>query len=247
MESRWKSFRSIILSWIHNLVWIAQHLDRKIYCSSLSVLSACRFKDSSCSRRRSLCGLPVGEVHRQVGFYFACLLWYFVQRRHVQVWPLGTRRWLGTQGLQQVEGAGRDVVQVREHFSVPLFQMVLLLTGIPKIFLVLFSTGSFLNRTTQDCTWMDPNLLCQDYEMDFSMTVSNLILSKSISIYMTVSNLISSLFITVSSSILFKSYDSASQRAWFGGDYMSIIGECECRWNRTFFLQKQLLHPIVMW
>ena len=33
----------------------------------------------------------------------------------------------------------------------------------------------FLVRTTQDCTWMDPNLLCQDYEMDFSMSVSNLI------------------------------------------------------------------------
>ena len=115
-----------------------------------------------------------------------------------------------------------------------------------NIFLFSFSTGSFLNRSTQDCTWMDPNLLCQDYEMDFSMTVSNLILSKSTSIYMTVSNLISSLFITVSSFILFKSYHSASQRAWFGGDYMSIIGECECRWNRTF-LQKHLLHPIVMW
>ena len=57
---------SIILSGSHN-TWIGKY-------SSLSFFLACRFKDSSCSRRRSLCGLPVGEVHRQVGFYFACLL-----------------------------------------------------------------------------------------------------------------------------------------------------------------------------
>ena len=67
---------SCLGTWIHNLVWIAQHLDLKIYCSSS--LSACRFKDSSCSRRRRLCGLPVGEVHRQVGFYFACLLFVVI-------------------------------------------------------------------------------------------------------------------------------------------------------------------------
>jgi len=50
-----------------------------------------------------------------------------------------------------------------------------------------------LCRSTQDCTWMDPNLLCQDYEMDFSMS-----------------------------------------RAWFGGDFMSIIGECECSRGMTW-------------
>ena len=43
-------------------------------------------------------------------------------------------------------------------------------------------------RRTEDCTWMDPDLICQDYEMDFSM-----------------------------------------DRGWFGGDYLAIIGECECR------------------
>ena len=35
-----------------------------------------------------------------------------------------------------------------------------------------FSSSSF-NRTIQDCTWMDRNLMCKDYEMDFSMNVSN--------------------------------------------------------------------------
>ena len=63
---------SIILSGSHN-TWIGKYI---IHLYHFFV--ACRFKDSSCSRRRSLCGLPVGEVHRQVGFYFVCLLFVVI-------------------------------------------------------------------------------------------------------------------------------------------------------------------------
>jgi len=45
-----------------------------------------------------------------------------------------------------------------------------------------------LCRSTLDCTWMDHNMQCEDYELDFSMN-----------------------------------------RGWFGGDYLAIVGECECR------------------
>jgi len=50
-----------------------------------------------------------------------------------------------------------------------------------------------LCRNTEDCTWMDKDLICQDYEMDFSM-----------------------------------------DRGWFGGDYLAIIGDCECRRGMDF-------------
>ena len=176
---------SCLGTWIHNLVWIAQHLDREIYCSSLSFFWLAGLKTAAAVGGGAYVGYQLGKFTGRLVFILlvCCLLWYFVQRRHVQVWPLGTRRWLGTQGLQQVEGTGRDVVQVREHFSVPLFNWSFFKQDHTRFFLFSFSTGSFLNRSTQDCTWMDPNLLCQDYEMDFSMTVSNLILSKSISKY----------------------------------------------------------------
>lgn len=45
-----------------------------------------------------------------------------------------------------------------------------------------------LCRSSLDCTWMDQNMQCEDYELDFSMN-----------------------------------------RGWFGGDYLAIVGECECR------------------
>jgi hypothetical protein len=44
-----------------------------------------------------------------------------------------------------------------------------------------------LCRKTQDCSWIDERLYCQDYELDFSPS-----------------------------------------RAWFGGDFASIVGECAC-------------------
>jgi len=44
-----------------------------------------------------------------------------------------------------------------------------------------------LCRNDGDC-WLDPNLECQDYELDFDIN-----------------------------------------RGWFGGDYLSIVGACECR------------------
>jgi len=51
-----------------------------------------------------------------------------------------------------------------------------------------------LCRSDKDCKWIDPNLDCEDYELDFSPT-----------------------------------------RAWFGGDFAAIIGECDCpdnmQWN----------------
>ena len=43
-------------------------------------------------------------------------------------------------------------------------------------------------RTRDDCSWMDRNLLCQDYDLDLSIS-----------------------------------------RAWFGGDFASIRGKCQCR------------------
>ena len=42
-------------------------------------------------------------------------------------------------------------------------------------------------RTTADCNWMDRYLLCEDYELDVSVS-----------------------------------------RAWFGGDFASIRGKCQC-------------------
>ena len=42
-------------------------------------------------------------------------------------------------------------------------------------------------RTRDDCSWMDRNLLCQDYDLDLSIS-----------------------------------------RAWFGGDFASIRGKCQC-------------------
>jgi len=44
-----------------------------------------------------------------------------------------------------------------------------------------------LCRNDGDC-WLDPNLECQDYELDFDIN-----------------------------------------RGWFGGDYLAIVGACECR------------------
>ena len=47
-----------------------------------------------------------------------------------------------------------------------------------------------LCRNTDDCSWLDRNLLCQDYELDISPS-----------------------------------------RAWFGGDFASIVGKCQCGWS----------------
>ena len=60
-------------------------------------------------------------------------------------------------------------------------------------------------RSTLDCAWMDPHMLCQDYELDFSMNVSST---------RTALGFIETL---------------SFQRGWFGGDYLAIVGECECR------------------
>ena len=51
----------------------------------------------------------------------------------------------------------------------------------------------FLCRSTSDCSWVDPRLYCQDYELDFSPS-----------------------------------------RAWFGGDFASIVGECACPRGMVF-------------
>ena len=48
-------------------------------------------------------------------------------------------------------------------------------------------TDGLLCRTSQDCRWLDPNLQCQDYDIDFSVS-----------------------------------------RAWLGGSFADIVGECEC-------------------
>jgi len=45
----------------------------------------------------------------------------------------------------------------------------------------------FMCRKTEDCSWVDRRLYCQDYDLDFSPS-----------------------------------------RAWFGGDFVSIVGECSC-------------------
>ena len=52
---------------------------------------------------------------------------------------------------------------------------------------------------------MDPHMLCQDYELDFSMNVS-----------------LSRIALGFIENVSF-------QRGWFGGDYLAIVGECECR------------------
>ena len=39
-------------------------------------------------------------------------------RFDVQIWPLGARRWLGAQGLQSMEGAGWDALQVDRVFEI---------------------------------------------------------------------------------------------------------------------------------
>ena len=48
-------------------------------------------------------------------------------------------------------------------------------------------TDGMMCRTSTDCSWLDRNLFCQDYELDFSPS-----------------------------------------RAWFGGDFASIVGKCQC-------------------
>eukprot|EP00090_Calanus_glacialis_P028914 TRINITY_DN46358_c0_g1_i1.p1 TRINITY_DN46358_c0_g1~~TRINITY_DN46358_c0_g1_i1.p1 ORF type:complete len:202 (-),score=57.48 TRINITY_DN46358_c0_g1_i1:95-700(-) len=45
-----------------------------------------------------------------------------------------------------------------------------------------------LCRNNNDCNWLDRNLQCEDYELDFSVS-----------------------------------------RAWYGGDFAAIVGECECQ------------------
>jgi len=45
-----------------------------------------------------------------------------------------------------------------------------------------------LCRNNNDCTWLDRNLECEDYELDFSPV-----------------------------------------RAWYGGDFAAIVGQCDCR------------------
>merc|ERR1711892_694612 len=45
-----------------------------------------------------------------------------------------------------------------------------------------------LCRNNNDCSWLDRNLQCEDYELDFSVS-----------------------------------------RAWYGGDFAAIVGECECQ------------------
>ena len=66
-----------------------------------------------------------------------------------------------------------------------------------------------LCRNNQDCTWMDPSMHCEDYELDFNIN-----------------------------------------RGWYGGDYLAVVGECECdtwsRWDNwelrcefSFFASKQ--------
>jgi len=45
-----------------------------------------------------------------------------------------------------------------------------------------------LCRNNNDCGWLDRNLQCEDYELDFSVS-----------------------------------------RAWYGGDFAAIVGECECQ------------------
>jgi len=56
----------------------------------------------------------------------------------------------------------------------------------------------FMCRKTDDCSWMDRQLYCQDYELDFSPS-----------------------------------------RAWFGGDFASIIGECACP-HGMYFDQREM-------
>ena len=49
-----------------------------------------------------------------------------------------------------------------------------------------------LCRNNQDCSWMDPSMHCEDYEIDFDIN-----------------------------------------RGWYGGDYLAVVGECECdTWSR---------------
>ena len=49
-----------------------------------------------------------------------------------------------------------------------------------------------LCRNSQDCTWMDPSMHCEDYEIDFDIS-----------------------------------------RGWYGGDYLAVVGECECdTWSK---------------
>jgi len=56
----------------------------------------------------------------------------------------------------------------------------------------------FMCRSTDDCSWLDRQLYCQDYELDFSPS-----------------------------------------RAWFGGDFASIIGECACP-RGMYFDQREM-------
>lgn len=65
----------------------------------------------------------------------------------------------------------------------------------------------FLCRRTEDCNWIDRRMFCQDYELNFTPSVSR--------------------------AISFENYDihfhcHFFQNLWFGGDVASIVGECSC-------------------
>ena len=75
---------------------------------------------------------------------------------------------------------------------------------------------NFVNRTTADCSWMDPNMVCQDNGLSFTPTV--------LSVW-TIKN---------SKTKKRRLLDSSLQQGWFGGDYLSIVGECECQYWMAF-------------
>ena len=51
-------------------------------------------------------------------WFLSVILQLKYTRFHVQIWPLGARRWLGAQGLQSLEGAGWDALQVDRLFEI---------------------------------------------------------------------------------------------------------------------------------
>ena len=55
----------------------------------------------------------------------------------------------------------------------------------------------FLCRNTEDCSWIDRQLYCQDYELDFQPSVSNFIL------LMAMNNRNDNLFFTLAEKIFF--------------------------------------------
>ena len=72
----------------------------------------------------------------------------------------------------------------------------------------------FMCRDSNDCNWIDRDLYCQDYELDFQPSVRETC----------VCHCISDL----------QAFGILFQALWFGGDVARIVGECACPHGMVF-------------